>query len=57
VCPIEEPSPFDKGFYSHKINHAALKYEIGLSLTESRIVYLSGGVPAGMPDITLARGN
>jgi len=43
--------------YSHKLEHAGLRYEVGLSLGPSaEIVWFRGGVPCGSwPDIVLAR--
>lgn len=35
-------------YYSHKFGHAALTYNVALSLGPNpRIVYIGGGVPAG----------
>lgn len=44
-------------YYSHKFGHAALTYNVALSLGPNpRIVYIGGGVPAGeYPDLRLAR--
>ena len=38
------------------MNHAALRYEVGMALGCSKIVWWNGGVPAGAnPDLVLAR--
>jgi hypothetical protein len=58
-CPIDEPShqymSKDPAYFSHKLNHAGLSYEIGLSLTEMRIVWVCGPFPAAMSDVTIFR--
>eukprot|EP00171_Calliarthron_tuberculosum_P022157 IDg22157t1 len=38
-CSIEEPYPRSTKWYSHKINGPGLRYEIGLSLLHSTIVW------------------
>ena len=54
--PINEPVPFSSKWKSHKFKGAALRYEIGLCLRTSNIVWAFGGVPAGeYPDLELAR--
>jgi hypothetical protein len=45
--------PYDTKYYSHKNKHAGLSYEIGVSLSESKIVWFSGPWPAGMTDSTI----
>lgn len=53
---IEEPQPFNKSFYSHKYNHAALRYEIAVALYSSNIVWASGPhIPGMKTDITIYR--
>ena len=49
-CLIEEPSPFNSIYYSHKWNHPAYKYEIGISIRGGDIVWVNGPWPAGVPD-------
>ena len=34
--------PYDKGQYSHKYNHAALKYEIAMDIFRAKVVWISG---------------
>jgi hypothetical protein len=43
----------DKGQYSHKFNHGALKYEIAIDLWTSRVVWINGPVRAGVHDRVL----
>ena len=45
----------DPAYYSHKSNHAGLNYEIAVSLTQSRIVWVSGPHPAGTGDLEVFR--
>jgi hypothetical protein len=45
--------PIDKGQYSHKFNHGALKYEIAIDVYESKVVWTSGPHRAGMHDRTV----
>lgn len=55
-CPIQEPSPFSTKWYSHKLEGAGLKYEVGLCIRTGEIVWVYGGVPCGkFPDLKLAR--
>ena len=52
----EENIVVEKEDFSHKINSSAWRYEIGMALGVSRIVWWNGGVPAGSnPDLRLAR--
>ena len=50
-CPIEEPSPFEKGWserwYSPKINGAGLRYEVAVSIIGGDIVWVNGPFPPG----------
>lgn len=53
---VPESHPFSRGDYSHKLNHAGLRYHVALALGTSFIVHVAGGVPAGSwPDLRLAR--
>jgi hypothetical protein len=55
-CHINEHHPFNRKYFSHKMNHGALTYEIGLALGCSKIVWWNGGNAAGEnPDLVLAR--
>ena len=53
---IYEPTPFDRKWYSHKLNGPGVRYEIGLCIRTGNIVWKNGGVPCGdWPDLRLAR--
>lgn len=53
---INEPSPFNTSYFSHKFKAAGLRYEIGLCLRTGEIVWAHGGYPCGAyPDLRLAR--
>ncbi|KAH9146589.1 hypothetical protein AeRB84_009541, partial [Aphanomyces euteiches] len=53
---IQEPKPFDKKWWSHKLNRAALRYEVGICIRTGCIVWVHGGKPAGeWPDLKLAQ--
>ena len=55
-CPIEEPSPFDKKWFSHKFKKAGLRYEIAVSIFSGDIVWFNGPFPCGeWPDIAIFR--
>jgi hypothetical protein len=45
--------PYDKGHYSHKFNHGALKYEIAMDVYRSKVVWISGPHRAGLHDKTI----
>jgi len=46
-CPIQEPKPFSKKWYSIKLNGPALWYEATVALHRSEIVWVKGPFPAG----------
>lgn len=51
-----EPKPFNKQFYSHKINHSGLRYEVGISIKKGDIVWIHGPFPCGAwPDLKIFR--
>lgn len=55
-CPINEPSPFNAKWYSHKFKGPGLRYEVGLCIQTGHIVWVNGGVPCGeYSDLKLAR--
>lgn len=54
-CPINEPWPFDKKWYSHKFNGPALKYELGVCIRTGHIVWLNGPFPASVSDVKIFR--
>ena len=41
-CPIYEPYPFDKKWFSHKFNGPALKYEVAVCIKTGFIVWING---------------
>ncbi len=45
--------PIDKGGYSHKFNHCALKYEIAMDVYTSKVVWILGPHKAGVHDKTI----
>jgi hypothetical protein len=53
-CWIQEPQhetwSQDKDYYSHKYGKAGVCYELGISLTESRLVWMNGPFKAGESD-------
>ena len=52
-CAVQEPSVFDPMWFSHKINGAGVRYEIGLSVA-GEIVWVNGPFPCGKyPDIKI----
>lgn len=54
--PINEPTPFDKKWFSHKFKGAGLRYEIGIGIGCGEIVWASGPYPCGdWPDIKIAK--
>lgn len=55
---IQEPKPLDRTFYSHKFKHAALRYEIGISIDKGDIIWVNGPFKAGSyPDSKIFRNN
>ena len=55
-CRINEPSPFDARWWSHKFNSAGLRYEVGISIYSGHIIWVNGSVPCGeWDDLSLAR--
>ena len=58
-CWFHEPShpefSQDTKYYSHKYNKAGLNYELGMSLTTNRLIWMNGPFPAGKPDRSVFR--
>lgn len=55
-CSIFEPYPFDKKWYSHKINKAGLRYEAGLCISNASLCWVNGPFAAGSyPDLKIFR--
>ena len=55
-CRIQEPTPFDPLWYSHKFNGPSVRYEVGICIQTGWIVWVHGPFPAGdFPDIEIFR--
>jgi len=55
-CPIEEPKPFNRKWYSHKFKGPGLRYEIGVCIRTGYIVWINGPFPCGgWPDLRIFR--
>jgi DDE superfamily endonuclease len=58
-CRINEPRHPELSknpkFYSHKFHQAALNYELAVSVTESRLLWMNGPFPASVHDVTVFR--
>ena len=55
-APINEPSPFDRKWYSHKFKGPGLQYEIGVFIANGHIVCVNGAYSCGLwSDIAIAR--
>ena len=53
---IQEPSPFNKTWNSHKLGEAAVAYELAICIQTGDIVPFSGPFPVGgCPDINIFR--
>ena len=46
-CPIQEPSPFNSKWFSHKFKGAGLRYEVGVCIQTGNICWVNGPFPAG----------
>lgn len=53
--PKHPTFPIDKGYCSHKFNHAAVKYEIVLAVKHSKCVLINGPFRGGMHDLDMVR--
>ncbi len=55
-CRIMEPTPFSPMWYSHKFKGPGIRYEVGVSIQTSDIVWVHGGFPCGShPDVRIFR--
>lgn len=55
-CRIQEPSPFNKCWFSHKLKGTGVRYEIALSIETGEIVWAYGPFPRGSyPDIKICK--
>ncbi len=54
-CFIERPlnNIIQRLYYSGKTRKHTIKYEIGIQLQTGKIVWLSGGVPGSVHDLTI----
>ncbi len=53
---IQEQTPFNKKWYSHKFKGPGIRYEIGISIVKADIVWASGGMPCGeWSDLKIAK--
>jgi hypothetical protein len=51
---INQPTPFWKGWYSHKFKSAGVCYEVAISIQSGDIVWIHGPFPCGkFPDLTI----
>lgn len=44
---IEEPTPFSPKWFSHKFRGSGVRYELGVALGTTQIVWVNGPFPAG----------
>ena len=55
-CPIKEPQPFDRKWYSHKFHGPGVRYEVGVAIYSGVIVWVHGPFPCGeWSDIRIVR--
>ena len=54
-CPIREPSDFSPAWFSHKLNAAAFRFEIAVSVYSGNAVWAHGPWSAGVPDLVIFR--
>ena len=53
---INEPTPWSPKCYSHKLEHAGLRYELGICIQTGWIVWINGPYPPGhWPDLAISR--
>jgi len=53
---IQEPTPFDPKWYSHKFKAAGVRYEVGICIQTGQIVWVNGPYPCGeWSDLRIAR--
>lgn len=46
-CPIQEPIPFDRRWWTKKFNGPGVRYEVALALRKSAIVHINGPFACG----------
>ena len=53
---INEPTPFSDKWYCYKVNHAGLRYEVGICIQTGWIVWINGPYAPGFwTDINISR--
>ena len=52
-CPIHEPCPFDKAWFSQKFKGPGVKYEIAIDVLTGDCVWISGPYQASKSDIKI----
>jgi DDE superfamily endonuclease len=52
-CPVMEPWPFDRKWYSQKFNGPGVKYEVGVCIKTGFIVWVNGPFVASTNDATI----
>jgi DDE superfamily endonuclease len=55
-CPVNEPWPFDRKWYSHKFNGPGVKYEVGVCIATGFIVWINGPFVCSTNDATIFNG-
>jgi len=56
-CPIQRPqnNEVQRYFYSGKSKKHSIKYEVGVKVQDSAILWVYGGEPGSVHDLTMAR--
>ena len=54
-CPIQEPRPFNKAWFSQKFKGPGVKYEVGIDVLTGDCVWISGPFKASKSDIKIFR--
>jgi len=53
---INEPTPFSRKWYTQKLKHAGLRYEVGICIQTGWIVWINGPyAPGDWPDLAISR--
>ncbi|CAB9496793.1 expressed unknown protein [Seminavis robusta] len=53
-CPINQPTPFCKSWFSHKFEGPGLRYEVGVCIQTGDIVWINGPFRCGAwPDLKI----
>jgi hypothetical protein len=56
-CPVERPSDYNlqRQYYSGKSKKHCIKYEVGIQIQTGKLVWLAGGTPGSVHDLTISR--